>query len=64
MSECQQNLGFWGDLRKFLDSKMPQDWLKIGLNLAKKIMLLSLRTPLEVNSDIQFSPCKLPQSSG
>ena len=28
-------------------SKMPLDWLKIGLNSAKKIMLLSLRIPLE-----------------
>ena len=45
-------------LRKILCSKMPADWLKIGLNSAKKIMLLSLRIPLEVNST------KLPQLSG
>ena len=29
---------------------MPVDWLKIGLNPTEKIMLLSLKIPLEVNS--------------
>ena len=43
---------------------MSVDWLKIGLNSAEKITLLSLRIPLEVNSEILFSPYKLPQPSG
>ena len=36
-----------GDLGEFVGSKMPVDWLKIGLNLDQKIMLLSLRIPLK-----------------
>ena len=33
-------------LRKFFCSKTPLDWVKIGLNSAKKkITLISLRTP-------------------
>ena len=40
---------WWGvGLQKFLGSKMPLDWLKIGLNLAEKIMLLSLRIPFQI----------------
>ena len=53
-----------GGLRKFLCSKMSVDWLKIGLNSAEKITLLSLRIPLEGNLEILFSPYKLPQPSG
>ena len=34
-------------LPKFLGSKMPLDWLKIGLNLAEKITLLFLIIILE-----------------
>ena len=30
-----------------LGSKMPLDWLKIGLNSVEKIMVLSLRVPQE-----------------
>ena len=33
---------------------MPVEWLKIGLNLAEKITLLSLRIPLEVYLEIKF----------
>ena len=33
----------WG----FVGSKMPLDWLKIGLNSVQKITLLSLTIPLE-----------------
>ena len=36
-----------GGLGGFLGSKMPLDWLKIGLNSVEKILLLSLRVPLE-----------------
>ena len=36
-----------GALRGFLGSKMSLDWHKIGLNSVEKIMLLSLRVPLE-----------------
>ena len=31
-----------GGLGGFLGFKMPQDWLKIGLNSVKKVMLLTL----------------------
>ena len=43
---------------------MSVDWLKIGLNLAEKIMILFLRIPLGVNLEIQFSSYKLPQPGG
>ena len=36
-----------GGLRELLGSKMPLDWLKIGLNSAEKITLLFLRVLLE-----------------
>ena len=55
--------GSWGKLRKLLGSKMPLDWLKIGLNSGEKITLLSLRIPLETNMEIQFSSYKLQQPS-
>ena len=35
-----------GGSEGFLGSKMPLDWLKIGLNSVKKITFLSLRIPL------------------
>ena len=36
-----------GGLGAFLGSKMPLDWLKIGLNSVEKVMSLSWRIPLE-----------------
>ena len=43
-SKCQQSCGVWacsktpaGLLRKFLDSKVHQDWLKIDLHVDKTI---------------------------
>ena len=53
-----------GDLGGFLGSKMPLEWLKIDLNSVEKITLLSLRVPVETNSEIQFSSYKLLQPSG
>ena len=52
LGECSEHpsAGYYGGrapYKKILGSKMPLDWLKIGLNLAEKIMLLSLRIPLE-----------------
>ena len=43
MSDRERSWGVGG-----LGSKMRLDWLKIGLNSVKKIMLLSLIIPLEI----------------
>ena len=54
-----------GEATKFLRSNIePVDWLKIGLNSVEEITLLSLRIPLEVNSEIQVSSYELLQPSG
>ena len=47
LAKTDRTLTELGGLGGFLDSKMPLDWIKIGLNSAEKITLLFLRIPLQ-----------------
>ena len=51
-----------GGLGGFLSPKMPQDWLKLGLNSVEKKYVTIIENTTG-NSEIQFSPYKLLQPS-